>query len=152
MDLGLSSEPQASSSQTKHLKPPKQPPLPNNRKRPSPNIKSSPKKKQKTPLEQDEGLSFGADFANAINLELLPAAQPLSRRDTAALAWEALIPSLVYPLAIQLAQNCQGPLHYDNPPSTEDSPTYCSSGCSISKSKVKVIGFKGGYGFFFILK
>jgi len=75
---------------------------------------------------------------------LLPA-QKNSRRDTAALAWNSLIPSLVYPLMAQLAKDRPAaPTYHGSEIQDGGSPeNFCLLGCQVSSAIVQVISFGG---------
>ena len=75
---------------------------------------------------------------------LLPA-QKNSRRDTAALAWNNLIPSLVYPLMAQLAKDRPAvPTYHGSEIQDGGCPeNFCLLGCQVSSAVVRVISFGG---------
>lgn len=112
-------------------------------------VKPSSKKKQKAscePSEEGSGLVLNesslADDSYSPELNFM--VQHAGRRDVAALAWEALIPSLVYPLMCQLARvSGTSPSYRDANGFTQEG--LCNSGCSMSEREVQVISFGGEF-------
>jgi hypothetical protein len=107
--------------------------------------KSTAKKKQKDPPPeaQFEAMEAEGGPGYIYNLGDLFLAPQNSRRDTAALAWEALIPSLVYPLMAQLAKSSSLSPLYPNRAIPSSAIAECLSGCNMSSSRVHVISFGG---------